>query len=202
MHRSRQQHWKAIFLLPLFGLSQPLSAMDTLTSMPLTSSAPSNAPVDPLEGLRDIHLPDAVGWWPLAPGWYLLGFLVLLGFLTVGFFLVRYYLNGRARRDALCLLKRYRQEYVEKANSQLSAARVSEVLRRVALVYFPRGKVASLQGEAWLMFLNNTSKGLDFNLVKLELLEMPYQPSDGGDLSFLFSMAQKWIHQRSVPCSN
>ncbi len=20
--------------------------------------------------LRDLHLPDAVGWWPLAPGWW------------------------------------------------------------------------------------------------------------------------------------
>ena len=21
--------------------------------------------------LRDLHLPDAISWWPLAPGWWL-----------------------------------------------------------------------------------------------------------------------------------
>ena len=26
--------------------------------------------------LRDLHLPDAIGWWPLAPGWW--GVLVIL----------------------------------------------------------------------------------------------------------------------------
>ena len=29
--------------------------------------------------LRGLHLPDAVGWWPLAPGWWLLGALLAVG---------------------------------------------------------------------------------------------------------------------------
>ena len=29
--------------------------------------------------LRDLHLPDAIGWWPLAPGWWVLIALSLLG---------------------------------------------------------------------------------------------------------------------------
>ena len=36
------------------------------------------AAADPLAGLRDIALPAAVSWWPLAPGWWLLLGLVLL----------------------------------------------------------------------------------------------------------------------------
>ncbi|MGB5468066.1 MAG: DUF4381 family protein, partial [Sedimenticolaceae bacterium] len=37
-----------------------------------------------LTGLRDYHLPDAVGWWPPAPGWWLLfGLLLVLGGLFV-----------------------------------------------------------------------------------------------------------------------
>jgi len=27
---------------------------------------------DPLAPLRPLHLPDQIGWWPPAPGWWLL----------------------------------------------------------------------------------------------------------------------------------
>lgn len=32
---------------------------------------------DPLAQLRDIHLPEPIGWWPLAIGWYILIALAL-----------------------------------------------------------------------------------------------------------------------------
>ena len=40
--------------------------------------------------LRDLHLPEVVGWWPLAPGWW-----VLLAMLVIACgFLVRAWLGG------------------------------------------------------------------------------------------------------------
>ena len=51
--------------------------------------------------LRDLHLPEAVGWWPLAPGWW--GVIALA--LIAAALLVRWYLQLRsqsaARRHAL-----------------------------------------------------------------------------------------------------
>ena len=38
--------------------------------------------------LRDLHLPDAIGWWPLAPGWW--GVIAALGVL-LGYVLLRLY---------------------------------------------------------------------------------------------------------------
>ncbi len=155
-----------------------------------------------LSQLRDIHLPDSIGWWPIAPGWYLLVIVSIVALMSVLFFLNRYYVNGRARRQALRLLAMFQQQYERDANAQLSAARVSELLKRVALVYFPREKVAGLQGESWIAFLTNTASGLDFNCVRTELLETPYQPMMDCDLHRLFTVARAWINQRRGSCLN
>lgn len=168
----------------------------------MASTLPTNPHAQALGELRDIHLPEPISWWPLAPGWYVVGLLVIITLLTMVYFLVRYYKNTRAKRQALRLLTDYRQQYEGEGNSQLSAARVSELLKRVALVYFPRSKVASLQGHEWIAFLNSSSKGLDFEQVRTELLDVPYQPMKPHDLNRLFQMAHQWIRQRRRPCLN
>ena len=168
----------------------------------MANTLPASPHAQALGQLRDIHLPEPISWWPLAPGWYVIGSLAVITILAILYFIVRYYKNTRAKRQALRLLTAYRQQYQEEGNSQLSAARVSELLKRVALVYFPRAKVASLQGNEWISFLNNSSKGLDFEQVCTELLDVPYQPMRPHDLNLLFQMAHQWIRQRRRPCLN
>lgn len=160
----------------------------------------ASAPIaQELARLRDIHMPGAISWWPLAPGWYLLAFLLIVLVLTTVYLLARFYRNNRAKRHALRLLATYQQQYQTNANNQLSAARISELLKRVALVYFPRAKVASLQGDAWIAFLNATAKGINFEHVRTELLEAPYQSDLSLDLNPLFQMVRTWIRQRRGP---
>ncbi len=171
-------------------------------SLPQAGKLMTAPKADALAGLQDIHLPEPIGWWPPAWGWCVLGLMLMVGLIALGLYIIRRYINGQKKRQALRLLKSYRQEYLDKANSQLGAARVSELLKRVALVYFPRMSVASLNGEAWINFLNTTSKGLDFECVKQELLEIPYKPPKKCDLELLYSLAFKWISQRRVPCLN
>ena len=38
---------------------------------------------NPLDQLADIHLPDPVSWWPLAPGWWMLLGLAVSIFIAV-----------------------------------------------------------------------------------------------------------------------
>lgn len=156
-----------------------------------------------LAQLRDIHLPEPIGWWPLAPGWYVVALLLLIAAYALVFFIRKYYLNGRAKRHALRLLASYQQQYLRDGNGQLTSARVSELLKRVALIYFPRKRVASLQGKSWIAFLNETAKHVDFNQIQLELLELPYHTrSQGNNLILLFSLAKSWIRQRRGKCLN
>jgi len=155
-----------------------------------------------LAQLRDIHLPEPVSWWPLAPGWLLVFFsLIILIFLGI-YLLHRHYKNNRPKRQALKLLSQYYQQYKENNNTHRTSARLSELLRRVALAYYPRDRVAGLQGEEWIEFLNNTVKDINFNEVKELLLEHPYQHETQTSLEPLFSYVNAWIKQRGKPCLN
>ena len=155
-----------------------------------------------LAKLRDIHLPDPISWWPMAAGWYFLIFLALAVFALSYYFMRSAHRNGRAKRQALELLQSYEHESKHNANSQIISMKISELLRRVALVYFPRKEVARLEGEAWLAFLTSTSEGIDFKAIREHLLALPYQPAKEVDLQPLFSSARQWIKQRGKPCLN
>ncbi len=151
--------------------------------------------------LRDIHMPPSIGWWPLAPGWYLLSGLVVAAVLLSCYLLSKRYTKARAKSAALKLLQRYYDEYQQCGNSQQMSMKISALLRRVALAYFPRQQVASLQGEAWLDFLTHNAKGIDFSVLQDYLLIMPYQTQSQKNLKPLFEAARAWIKQQGKSCS-
>lgn len=155
-----------------------------------------------LAQLKDIHLPPPIHWWPLAPGWYLL--ILLMALFTAWSLnkLYRRYLRAQPKRMALKLLAEYQQSYEKDKNSQMTSARLSELLRRVALAYYPRSQVASLKGEAWIEFLNQSAKNVDFRSVKNMLLELPFQSKQKTSLKPLFTRTEAWIKQQGGSCSN
>ena len=103
----------------------------------------------PQVALRDIHLPDPVSWWPLAPGWWIIaGLAVLLIVLLVRRFRMRRQLRF-ARKELDRALAQWR---VDK-DSHRFAADVSVLLRRLAISRFGKLSVAGLTGTRWLDFL-------------------------------------------------
>lgn len=101
-----------------------------------------------LSGLRDIHMPVKPSWWPLAIGWWyiIIAFFVLL---LIGFIIFLYWYT-RPKQYAHRELK---AAYKSKMEVVLLAREISALLKRVALINFPRKKVASLSGEDWILFL-------------------------------------------------
>jgi hypothetical protein len=160
------------------------------------------ADVDALTQLKDIHLPEAIGWWPLAPGWYVLIAVALMAVWYSADRLYKRHVHARAKKQALLLLQTYTAQYEQDHNAQLTSARISELLKRVALAYFPREQVASTYGQAWIDFLNKTGKGVDFEPVKSMLLDSPFKTKESLNLKPLITRAQLWIKQRKAPCSN
>ncbi len=129
--------------------------------------------------LRELHLPEAIGWWPLAPGWWVLIALAMLG---LGYLLYRALLKWRwnaARRMALRELARVQGEYESGLDAVTLATELSELLRRTMLAYARRDEVAGLTGKRWLQWLDRGLDNQPFSNGSGQILEsLPYQNRD------------------------
>lgn len=144
---------------------------------------------DPLQGLRGLHLPPPVSAWPPAPGWWILGGLVLLLLLTM-YLLWRRYRRRAYRRAALRQLKQMR----EAANQgQAVLSDLSVLLRRVAISRYGRQQVAVLHGDEWLAFLDRTGRTQAFSQQGRALLEAPYRRQASQEAGPLLELAQRWL---------
>ena len=97
-----------------------------------------------LSELRDIHLPDPVSFWPLAPGWWGL-ILGILFALTLAAWVWHQH-RSSARRAALVEVERLESEYAISHDAGALASGLSALLRRLALLAGERVRVASLHG--------------------------------------------------------
>ena len=128
--------------------------------------------------LRDIHLPNPVGWWPPALGWWLLAALVLVG---LGLYAAHYY-RGRHKRAALRAMTRVRAALAQGAEPVACLQYVSTVLRRFAMTSLgaaPAGHaeadVPGLIGERWLEYLDGRWNKTEFRAgAGRALLAAPY----------------------------
>jgi hypothetical protein len=146
--------------------------------------------------LRDIHLPESVGWWPIAPGWWV---LIALAFAGLLYLLYRQYLKWRwnaARRVALSELARIRREYEQGADALALSKALTELLRRSMLAYAPRGEMAGLTGDRWLQWLDRGLEDRPFTEGSGRNIEsLPYRRPDSvtvdQDLSGLIDAVQR-----------
>ncbi len=147
----------------------------------------------PLE-LRDIHLPADPAFWPPAPGWWLAGGLILALVVLVIARGLKAWRRHRRRRRALAQL----QALATLGPGPELAARVSELLKRVALGSFTRREVAGISGRAWLTFLDRT--GGDGRFAEgpgRALAEGPYLASAEFDAAALLELAKDWVRRNA-----
>ena len=112
-----------------------------------------NPNLDPTQlPLRDIHLPEAISWWPLAFGWWTLAAVVLIAAVALG---VRFY-AARRHRAARRGVRRALAALGAGEEPVLCAQTLSTTLRRFAMTVNDNPEaVAGLVGEGWLDFLDS-----------------------------------------------
>jgi hypothetical protein len=125
--------------------------------------------------LRDIHLPPAPSWWPPAPGWWLLALLLALAVWWLGRRLLRVLHQRRQREGLRAALRRIEQQHPLQREPVALLAAASELLRRATRQHAPAA--LSLQGEAWLGFLDRGLVGAPFTFGPGRLLlDGPFRP--------------------------
>lgn len=107
--------------------------------------------MNPLDQLKDIHLPAEVSPWPLSWTWWLM-LLAIVCLIAAAVFAYRsYQKRTRIKRQAL-------KELMLLQQNSCDLTTLHQLLKRVALSCFPRQEVASLQGADWLLFLDQQVK--------------------------------------------
>ena len=148
--------------------------------------------------LRDIHLPEAISWWPVAPGWWIIaaGILILLFIIFIS---RKIYINRQLKRDISSEINIIKQQFEQTQNKSELARSLSILLRRASISYYPAENIAGLTGENWLALLDQDSldKGAGFQSETGKLLiTAPYQSEQSladFDAQSLIQLCESWL---------
>lgn len=151
--------------------------------------------------LKDIHLPDAISWWPPAIGWWLLALLAPT-VIALGYWLYKYLTRKTAVKAAKKILAGLKRDNTLDAQQKLT--QLSVLIRRVAISIAVDEAVAGLTGQAWLEFLDRAVKGKPFTQGIGQLLaDAPYRrsPPTEAEMLQLIELCGIWLKTcvKSVP---
>ncbi len=153
-----------------------------------------NPAADPLKQLHPLRAPEAISWWPPAPGWWVLAGLLLLALVALAWFGLRRRRRRAYRRQALTALARIRTQYSDAGDGIACLAATNGLLKGVALRAYPRRSVAAASGGEWCEFLN-TAFGDDSGFDP-DLFFAQYRPQPpAGDVVRHLQLAERWIRQ-------
>jgi hypothetical protein len=156
-----------------------------------------------MSNLEEIGVPDPVPFTPQTAGWYLLAGLLAIGAVWLAWRFFKKWRKNAYRREALHELAEIEGLLAGDGSQGEALQSLPELLKRVALVAYPRARVAELSGEAWLGFLDGTVGSTEFSQgVGRVLPDLAYDPGTAGQITSqeakdLISLVGAWIrHHR------
>lgn len=153
-------------------------------------------PENLMAALAPLREPDAISWWPLAWGWWVI--LGLLAAIVVWalVWLIRRHQRNRYRREGLKSLKRALDQ------GDMTLSQLNQLLKIIALQAWPQDAVAELHGTQWIAFLTATNPKIakaGTNDEGLDQLQDVYRRPEAAVSQHLADAAQGWIaHHRSA----
>jgi hypothetical protein len=155
--------------------------------------------------LKDIHLPDSILWWPPAPGWWVLGVVLIIFLFLMLLLLPKLFRWLRYKPVRSLSLKEFyliKQSHQQQADQKQTLQAITTLLRRTVMSKSGRIGHAGVVGDDWINQLNQMSQKDCFTQAQEELLKYGrYQPAIEGqnkaDIDSLLQNCENWI--RSLP---
>lgn len=152
---------------------------------------------DPLEQLRDIHLPAAIGWWPPAPGWWGIVALLLILLACVAIWRIQRYRKMAYKREALAQWQQINARFLNDRDVAQLLAELSVLLKRTSITRYGRDQAAGLAGEQWLAFLDQTGRCTEFSQgAGRALVTQRYTPQPKVDGTALLNVTLAWLNKQ------
>lgn len=144
--------------------------------------------------LRDIIAPLDQGWWPPAPGWWLVAVIVLCLVWLITRTLIKYFTYEFSALRKAALIELASLQHQTTLSDCQFAEQISALLKRVAVARYAEHQPALLSGKAWLAFLDQTNPSERFSQAGGGAIEYAhYQPGMKIDRSQLASAAHVWV---------
>ena len=153
--------------------------------------------MNPMAQLKDIHLPQEVGLWPLAWGWWVLLIIVIAVITLSVIWLVKRHKMRLAKRQSIEALQQLSAEHTDWPQQ------VNALLKRAAMVYFPQGTVEPLHSSHLVEFLTtklpaDKQASAKHNFERLQTSLYERKPSL-GEFAEIQEQAVNWV--KSAPAS-
>ncbi|RBW50004.1 DUF4381 domain-containing protein [Marinobacter sp. F3R11] len=147
---------------------------------------------DPLSQLRDIHLPQAGGFWPPAPGWWALAFVLLAAIVALVWLALRYH-----RKNRWLAVAKAELAYLERTASKEPQwfSQLNTLLKRVARARYPAEHPEALSGEQWeaCLLQHLPDNGIAQQAVVKALVNSTWQPEPAADPTQALNFARLWL---------
>ncbi len=162
--------------------------------------------MNPLDQLQPLIAPEAIGFWPPAPGWWLL--LLLIPALGWGIWRLRTLLPVKASKSrseqpldpvrvaALAELASLPKPY-DGAPAGAWLQQINGLLKRLCRNHYPHSQSHTLNGRKWLAFLDNRcpAAGLTRWMILVEGAYKPECKLDDRAISGLTQAVDIWIRK-------
>ncbi|TNF18282.1 MAG: DUF4381 domain-containing protein [Rhodobacteraceae bacterium] len=146
-----------------------------------------------LAKLHDIRLPEPVGWWPLAPGWW--GLIALVVLVALAALALDYRRRRTVRFAALHELAALKDRLGDDAAAPQVAADLAVLVRRIVLTGPEAQRLARMSGPDWVAELGRGKGGFS-DASAAFVANAPYAPArDRAALATAITEAETWIRR-------
>lgn len=158
-----------------------------------------------LRTLKDIVVPVPVSWIPHTWGWALVGLLLLAVLAMAIFTRIRRYRANAYRREALRTLAGIEARMRDVSARPYALGELASLLKRTALVAWPRAQVADLSGREWAQFIRSHGEQAGASVLESLVDDFEYHADDtlrnlpSNVCDTLIEAARNWIERHHVP---